>query len=175
MILIGLGSNLPLCGSPPREIVGLAIRAIGRLAEVSAVSRFYASPAWPNPEDPPFVNAVIALASAPPPAELLGAIHEIEAAFGRRRGERNAPRTLDLDLLAYDRLVAQPGAGSRLVLPHPGLPERDFVLAPLCDIAPDWICPASGRSARKMLAALKTVAAAPIAGSEERISAPQQL
>ena len=157
MILIGLGSSLQFCGSAPQEIVRHAVRAIGAFAPVSAVSRLYASPAWPDASDPPFVNAAIAVASGLPPDALLAALHVIEDAFGRRRGRKNAPRTLDLDLLAYGRQVGRDPA-----LPHPGIAVRDFVLAPLCDIAPDWVSPASGLTAREMLAALGRVTAAPI-------------
>ncbi len=163
MILIGIGSSLPFCGSAPQETVSLAIRAIGQIAAVAAVSRFYESPAWPDPADPPFINAAIAVSDAPPAPELMAALHEIEAAFGRRRGRRNAPRTLDLDLLAYNQLVRVADAAGPLVLPHPGLAARDFVLAPLFDIAPDWIHPINGRKVREMLGALKRVTAIPVA------------
>ena len=154
MILIGLGSSLPFCGSAPQEILRLAIRSIGRFAPVSAVSRFYASPAWPDPSDPPFVNAAIAVATGLAPEALLAALHEVEDAFGRRRGKKNAPRTLDLDLLAYGRLTGRGPSGRGPALPHPRIAERDFVLAPLCDIAPDWVSPATGLTPVQMLAAL---------------------
>lgn len=162
MILIALGSSLPFCGSAPQGVLVLAIHAIRQFSDIDAVSRFYTSPAWPDPSDPPFVNAVISAANAPRPAALLSALHKVEAAFGRRRGAKNAPRTLDLDLLAYRRVVSSGASGRGPVLPHPSLAARDFVLAPLCDIAPDWVSPASGLSARQMLAALKKVTAVPI-------------
>jgi len=162
MILIGLGSSLPFCGAEPQEVLRLAIRAIGRFAPVGDISRFYASPAWPDPSDPPFVNAVIAVSTPLSPVALLRALHEVEAAFGRRRDRKNAPRTLDLDLLAFGRLTSRDGKGPDL--PHPRLASRDFVLAPLCDIAPDWIYPLNGQSCRQMLAALKEVRATPLSG-----------
>ncbi len=153
MILIGLGSSLSFCGLPPREIIPRAIAAIGQFAPVLEISRLYGSPAWPDPADPPFVNAVIEVEARSGPAQLLAALHQVEAAFGRLRSRRNAPRTLDLDLIAYDGLVIE-GRGRVLRLPHPGLAARDFVLAPLIDVAPDWISPATGLSARDMLAEL---------------------
>lgn len=161
MILIGLGSSLPFCGSAPQEILAHAIRALGRAVEITDVSRFYLSPAWPDHQDPPFVNAVAAAKSGPPPVALLAVLHKIEAAFGRRRGVKNAPRTLDLDLLSYQRVVAD-GANGGLLLPHPGIAVRDFVLAPLCDVAPYWTSPTTGLSARAMLSALKSISAVPI-------------
>lgn len=162
MILIGLGSSLNFCGAPPQEILRLAIKAIGKVTPVVSVSRFYASPAWPDPKDPPFVNAVISVGSNMPPDAILAALHQIEAAFGRRRTRKNAPRTLDLDLLAYRRHKRSGAHGPEL--PHPRLSERDFVLAPLCDIAPGWVDPVSGKTAREMLNALAEVKAAPLAG-----------
>lgn len=161
MILIGLGSSLPFCGLSPQEIIAFAIRSIGHTARVVAVSRFYRSPAWPEASDPPFVNAVIRVRTGTPPASLLALLHDIEAAFGRTRSRRNAPRTLDLDLLAYGRLVSD-GRPDGPVLPHPGLADRDFVLAPLCDIAPGWTSPLSGLTGRQMLAALPKVTETPL-------------
>ncbi|MCB2097308.1 MAG: 2-amino-4-hydroxy-6-hydroxymethyldihydropteridine diphosphokinase [Parvularculaceae bacterium] len=161
MILIGLGSSLPFCGSQPQEVVPAAIRAIGAMATLEKVSRLYASPAWPDPADPAFVNAVIAVRSNLGPDRLLAGLHVIEAAFGRERSRRNAPRTIDLDLLAYGSLVQEGGAG-KPTLPHPGLSSRDFVLAPLCDIDPDWLCPRLGKTARDLLAALPSRSATPI-------------
>ncbi len=89
---------------------------------------------------------------------------KIEAAFGRRRGRRNAPRTLDLDLIAFDDVVQTPTAREGLVLPHPRLHERDFVLAPLCEIAPQWRHPALGESAQTLLGDLPDRTATPLDG-----------
>ena len=69
---------------------------------------------------------------------------EIEGRFGRRRGERNADRTLDLDLIAYGRLI---GVLNGLILPHPRAAERRFVMGPIAEIAPDWVHPAGGDAA----------------------------
>ena len=151
---------MPFCDMPPAEVVTTAITAVGVFVPVTSRSRLYASPAWPDPSDPAFVNAVIAVDWAGPPVRLLDRLHRVEAAFGRVRSLKNAPRTLDLDLLAFgEEISAEPP-----ILPHPGLESRDFVLAPLCDIAPDWRSPASGRSARQMLEGLEKCAARPVSG-----------
>lgn len=160
MILVGLGSNLPFCGVPPQGNLKLAIAAIGAFAPVEAASRFYRSPAWPDPADPDFVNAAIAVKTALSPRALLAALHRVEAAFGRRRDRKNAPRTLDLDLLAYDRIVSAEAGGP--TLPHPGIASRSFVLAPICDMAPDWRSPATNLTAREMLTALGPAEARPL-------------
>jgi 2-amino-4-hydroxy-6-hydroxymethyldihydropteridine diphosphokinase len=163
MILLGLGSSLTFCGAEPQEVLGFAINAVNEIAPVARVSRFYRSPAWPDASDPPFVNAALSLSNATPPENLLAALHGIEAAFGRTRGRRNAPRTLDLDLLAYGQEVRPDGRGNVVILPHPRLALRDFVLAPLCEVAPDWVCPSTGKTPRQMLAALASVTTVPLA------------
>ena len=163
MILIAAGSNLPFCHLDSQQVVLTAFFALGRVAELRQTSPFYLSPAWPDPIDPPFVNAVAVVATDLAPEALLAALHAIEAGFGRRRGKKNAPRTLDLDLIAYDD-ERRGGAGGGLILPHPRLAEREFVLAPLCDIAPDWRSPATGETAAAMLARLPDRAARRISG-----------
>lgn len=104
-------------------------------------------------EDPqePYLNTVALGATRRTPEELLAAALEIESDLGRSRAERGAPRTIDLDLLFVGR---EHRAGGTLVLPHPRLRERRFVLAPLADLAPDLALPPDGRSVRELLAAL---------------------
>lgn len=154
MILVGLGSNLPFLGRPSEEVVSVAIGALSKLGRLERVSSLYRSPAWPNDSDPPFVNAVAAISVDLAPLALLGALGGVEAGFGRRRGGRNEPRTLDLDLLDYEARIWVRAPRSPLELPHPRLSERDFVLAPIAEIAPEWRHPVSGLSARALLSRL---------------------
>ena len=151
MILIAAGSNLPFCGLDSQHIVLKAFNAIGRMSHLKRVSSLYRTPAWPDPADPPFVNAVAEIETGMGPEALLAALHAIEAGFGRRRSLPNAPRTLDLDLLAYGG-ERRDGAGEGLVLPHPRLAGRAFVLVPLAEIAPDWRHPVSGERAADLAA-----------------------
>ena len=151
MILIGLGANLPSPAGPPAVTLS---SALGRLKEcgitILSVSSFYQTPAWPDPSEPPFVNAVASIATRLQPAELLALLHDVEAGFGRVRGAANAPRTLDLDLLDYEgRIIA-----SQVVLPHPRMAGRSFVLAPLAEIAPGWQHPLTRQGAGELLAGL---------------------
>jgi 2-amino-4-hydroxy-6-hydroxymethyldihydropteridine diphosphokinase len=120
---------------------------------VAIVSRspWYLSEPAPASDQPWFVNGVVEIATELPPPELLARLLALEAQFGRERGARDAARTLDLDLLDYDgRECSTPD----LVLPHPRLHERRFVLAPLCDIVPDWRHPRLGLTAAELLAGL---------------------
>ncbi|HEY0179750.1 MAG TPA: 2-amino-4-hydroxy-6-hydroxymethyldihydropteridine diphosphokinase [Dokdonella sp.] len=137
---VGLGSNL---GDPPRQIRS-ALQALDAPPHTRVVqrSRLYRTPPWGVADQPAFVNAVAELATALAPRELLDALLEIERRHGRRRdAARWGPRTLDLDLLTFaDRRVDEPG----LVLPHPRLAERAFVLVPLAEIAPDLAIPRVG-------------------------------
>ncbi len=159
MILIAAGSNLHFCGLDSQDIVLRAFQALGRVSHLKSVSSLYETPAWPNPADPPFVNAAAEIKTDMGPDALLAALHAIEAGFGRCRSERNAPRTLDLDLLAYHDLV-RPEDGARAeegpVLPHPRLESRAFVLAPLAEIAPHWRHPVTGETAAALLEAADT-------------------
>lgn len=151
MILIALGANLPSPVGEPAETLRAALEALGTHGvNVRAVSKFYATPAWPDPNDPPFVNAVAHIETALSPMALLAALHNVETAFGRRRSERNAPRTLDLDLLDYNGRI-EPGPPE---LPHSRMTERGFVLVPLSDIAPDWRHPITGLSLQSLIADL---------------------
>lgn len=109
-----------------------------------ARSGWWRSAAWPDPADPSFVNGVVQVRTELAPGAVMTALARIEDVFGRRRGARNAPRTLDLDLIAYGRLS---GDFDGLILPHPRAGERLFVMGPLAEIAPDWRHPAGARAA----------------------------
>jgi 2-amino-4-hydroxy-6-hydroxymethyldihydropteridine diphosphokinase len=149
-VVIALGGNLP--GAAPSVQAGLA-RALEALAQrgvaVWARSGWWRSKAWPNPEDPEFLNGVVLAETDLTPAGTIALLHDLEAQFGRVRTSANAPRTLDLDLIAYGR-VAAPGPG--LILPHPRAHERLFVMGPLAQIAPQWRHPTLGRTALQLAA-----------------------
>jgi 2-amino-4-hydroxy-6-hydroxymethyldihydropteridine diphosphokinase len=151
VILIALGANLPSPAGAPAETLKQALILLAQWSiTVERQSGFYRNAAWPNPADPPFVNAVVAVRTSLSPVELLAELHRIEAHFGRRRGEANAPRTLDLDLIDYDGRVE----GGPPELPHPRMHQRAFVLCPLAEIAPGWCHPVSGLTVAELVASL---------------------
>lgn len=144
---IGLGSNL----ADPKNQLEKAIAALRGLPDsrLTALSRLYRSQPMGPADQPDYLNAVAMLDTRMGAEELLDALQAIENQQGRVRGpERWGPRTLDLDLLLYGTEVIDT---ERLKVPHPGLPERSFVLYPLADLAPELILP-DGRSLQQLLA-----------------------
>jgi len=137
MILIGLGSNLNSDeGHAPSENLARAISMLkGQNIEILQVSPYYESEPVPNDGSPWYINAVAQILTKLAPDELLSQMLEIEAQMGRVRTVANAPRVVDLDLLAYNSDILET---DRLTLPHPRMLERRFVLLPLADIAPHW-------------------------------------
>ncbi len=164
---IGLGSNL---GDRMAHLQA-AVRALGRLGKILAVSSVYETAPVGLEEQPAFLNAAVQLSTMLAPEALLLELLAIERSQGRDRSQavdapllretlRGGPRTLDLDLLLYeDQILATP----RLILPHPALHQRRFVLAPLAEIAPALRHPVLDRALQQLLEALPDAGANRIA------------
>jgi 2-amino-4-hydroxy-6-hydroxymethyldihydropteridine diphosphokinase len=143
---IALGANL---GDPVATVKAaiLALRGLPGTEFIAASSLYRTAPVGLK-HQPDFINAVVELIAVSPAPTFLESLFEIEARFGRQRSVKNAPRTLDLDLLLYgDEISNDP----QLTLPHPRLHERAFVLAPLAEIAPQLIIPGRGAVAELLL------------------------
>jgi 2-amino-4-hydroxy-6-hydroxymethyldihydropteridine diphosphokinase len=150
--LIALGGNV----GDVRATFNKAIANICGMAQAVLLARSsdYATPPWGDEQQAPFINACIEIDTSLDPHALLFTLHKIESKFGRDRGNerRWGPRTLDLDLIAYDDVSIQK---PELTLPHPRLFERAFVLVPLAEIAPDRVI--AGQSVSSALAKLSTI------------------
>jgi 2-amino-4-hydroxy-6-hydroxymethyldihydropteridine diphosphokinase len=172
--LVAFGGNLQSGDLPPEATIRKALLAFPEFGiTVQRVSTLYSTPCFPTGAGPDYVNAaaVLTLRHIHEAEGVLAILHKIEARFGRKRDQRWGMRTLDIDLLALGESVVPdlatftrwrdlPSAQQinetpdQLILPHPRMQDRAFVLVPLADVAPDWVHPVSGKTVSQMLAEL---------------------
>ena len=153
VVYLGLGSNLGDRAANLRN----ALRRLSHLARPEEVSSLYETAPVGEEEQPLFYNAVCRIVTALEPEALLRHLKEIEFAIGRSPGPRWGPRIIDLDILLYSDWVLEQ---EDLVIPHPLLAERAFVLIPLAELAPDLAHPVLGKPLRELLSALGDAALA---------------
>ena len=191
--IVALGANLPTADGDPVHALAAAIAALGREPglRMGDVSRVWRTPAVPAGSGPDYANAAATIRTTLDARALLDRLHAIEAGQGRDRSTgRWSARVLDLDLIALDDLILPdaetlrrwidlpPGrqqveAPDRLILPHPRMQDRGFVLAPLVEIAPGWRHPLTGLSVSRMLADLDPAALSGMTPLPVRIGATE--
>jgi 2-amino-4-hydroxy-6-hydroxymethyldihydropteridine diphosphokinase len=168
--IIALGGNLPFGDMLPRNTLEGSIGELTLLlGESCQVSRLFQTPSFPAGSGPDYINAVMVVETDLTAADLLQHLHMIEQKFSRQRDQRWGMRTLDLDLIALGDLVFPDRPGyqrwldlplerqmtetpDELILPHPRVQDRAFVLVPLCDVFPDWVHPILGKTATELCA-----------------------
>ena len=166
--LIALGANMPSGSEPLEHTLRAALERLEALGIPDmTVSAFYRTPCFPAGAGPDYLNAAASMRWEGTPYGLLNLLHRVEAEFGRERVQRWGRRTLDLDMIAMGQSVLPDAATQdawrdlpldeqaqkapdRLILPHPRVQDRAFVLVPLADVAPDWVHPRLGTSVKQM-------------------------
>ena len=148
-VLLGIGSTV---GSPSHQL-SAALRQLARICFLETCSFIYRTAPVGYRDQPDFLNLVVRGSTRLSPLALLSDIHRIERLLGRVRSFPNAPRTIDIDILAYDDLVL---ASPALTVPHPRLQDRAFVLVPLAEVAPEWRHPVLGSTATELLENLRS-------------------
>lgn len=150
-VLLSLGTNL----GERRQNLRWAVTELGQKMGVTAVSPVYETEPWGKTDQPQFLNMCLVVTTDQSPRQLLTTIKQIEQDLGRTETYRWGPRLIDIDIISYDDVVV---AEKGLNIPHARLAERAFVLAPLADVAPDWLHPITGKSVVEMLNAVYSTA-----------------
>ena len=143
-VYLALGTNL----GDRMDNLRRAIAALSPSVKVTALSSVYETPPWGYADQPAFLNMALAAETDLEPLALIAFLKKLETYLGREKTFRNGPRLIDMDILFYDDLVFEQ---ADLVIPHPRLHERAFVLVPLNDIAPDRMHPVLKRTVRDLL------------------------
>ena len=151
-VFIAIGSNL---GNKKLNIESAKFKLQNSLIKIMRSSSWYESISWPDPSKPKFINIVIEISTFLSAKELLNRCQKIELELGRKRFEKNEPRTCDIDILDYDQKIIKTKNLSDLRLPHPEIEQRNFVLLPLFEISKNWKHPIKKVNIAKLISFLK--------------------
>ena len=143
-IYIAIGSNL---GNKKKNIEKAKFKLIQKKIKILQTSCYYESLSWPNSNYPKFINVVLRICTNLKPFELLKTCKEIEINLGRKKSAKNSPRECDIDIIDYEKMILK----SKIILPHPRMHARNFVLLPLFEINEDWKHPISKLHIKRLI------------------------
>ena len=146
-IYLGIGSNL---GNRQKNIELAKFKLIQKDIKIYRSSRIYESLSWPNPDNPKFLNIIVEITSNLSPFKLIDICKKIEIDLGRKKRQKNAPRECDIDIIDYDNQKMN----SKIILPHPRMHERNFVLFPLYELNKVWMHPILKQTIKKLILSL---------------------
>ena len=153
IVFLGIGSNL---GNKKKNIELTKIKLKNNNISIVKSSKNYQTPSWPNKKNPKFINVVLKIKTSLSPISLMKKCLSIEKELGRLRKGKNQPRTCDIDIIDYDNKIISNKSSQNLVIPHPKMHQRNFVLIPLFEIAKTWIHPKKKISIKELINSLKT-------------------
>ena len=149
MKILAFGSNLPFKNNSPQDNIEKAYEVLSKNGiKILNKSSIYRSEAYPNKNDPEFCNSVVSVDTDLEPNILLKIILKIEASFDRKRYVKNSPRTLDIDIICFDDIVLNE---KNLIIPHPEMQNRLFVLLPIQEINKNWLHPVLTKSVTNII------------------------
>jgi len=146
-VYLGIGSNL---GNKKDNIEKAKFELIQNDILIEKSSSYYESLSWPNPKNPKFLNIVLKIKTSLKPIKLLDICKKIEVSLGRKKGKKNAPRECDIDVIDYNNQKTNVD----IILPHPRMSQRNFVLLPLYELDKAWTHPISGQPIKKLILSL---------------------
>ena len=146
-VYLGIGSNL---GNKKNNIVKAKFELIQNNIKILVTSNYYESLSWPNPNNPKFINIVLKISTNLKPVDLLKICKKIEINLGRKKSTKNSPRVCDIDIIDYNHKKLM----INIILPHPRMHRRNFVLLPLFEINKDWIHPVTKNHIKKLILSL---------------------
>ena len=149
-IYLGVGSNL---GDKKQNIELTKFKLIENNIKILQSSNYYESLSWPNPQQPKFLNIVLSVLSNLSSLELINKCKEIEVSLGRKKSAKNSPRVCDIDIIDYKNQQLR----GDLILPHPRMHQRNFVLLPLYELNKNWVHPKSKLHIKKLIFSLSNL------------------
>ncbi len=147
IVYLGIGSNL---GDRVKNIRLSIFELYLRNIQILQKSSFYESLSWPDPKKPKFINIILKIETNLDPLSLLKICKKIEFKLGRKNSEKNAPRICDIDIIDYDRKIVNNG----VILPHPSMMKRNFVLLPFFEITKSWKHPKNNKNLANLINSL---------------------